>query len=81
MSVTKHIEDAGDSRPVRYVVVCCDFCGNTIATYHGNAKQAARRWAKAEGATLSDDKDFCNDNCFWKYQDQQAAAARDGGNV
>ena len=74
MSVTKHEEQRDDSRPVRFVRVCCDFCKKTIAEYEGSSKQAARRWAKQEGARLANDKDFCEDNCYWKYENQKIGA-------
>ncbi len=71
MSVTKHRDDAGDSRPIPYIVVRCNFCNKKIGQYEGSSKQIARRWAKQDGARLDNDLDFCDDNCYWKWEDLQ----------
>lgn len=63
----------------RFVEVTCDFCKTIIVRYSNCSKRDARRLAKAAGARLSDDKDFCDDNCYWKYEDKQAAQHRNRG--
>ncbi len=75
MSVTKHKEPDGI---IRYVRVRCNFCKKIIGEYGGPSKKDARLWAKADGARLHNDKVFCNDNCYWEYEDQQAQAAITG---
>ena len=62
----------------KYVEVRCDFCREVIGHYEGSSIKIARRWAKEDGARLDNDLEFCNDDCYWKYQDQQVQAANNG---
>ena len=64
---------------VKLLEVLCDQCNESIGVYADCSKADARRGAKAEGARLSNDKDFCNDNCYWNYEDKQTQAHRNRG--